>query len=74
MSIILVFVAAVVGITATGLAAGSRALLHVGLGVWERVGIWPQAAWPQAAWPAVAGVGTAWAAVARKGSAVAGTS
>ncbi|MGK3941418.1 DUF998 domain-containing protein [Streptomyces caeruleatus] len=63
---ILVFVTAVVGITATGLAAGSGSLLHVGLGVWERIGIWPQAAWLT-----VAGVGTAWAAVTRKGSAAA---
>jgi len=63
---ILVFVAAVVGIAATGMAADSGSLLHVGLGVWERIGIWPQAAWLT-----VAGVGTAWAAVVRRETAAA---
>ncbi|MER6342313.1 MULTISPECIES: DUF998 domain-containing protein [Streptomyces] len=57
---VLVFIAAVVGIIATGLATDSRAFLSVGLGVWERIGIWPQCAWLTAA-----GIGIAWDAATR---------
>jgi hypothetical protein len=63
---ILVFVTAVIGIAATGVAADSGSALHIGLGVWERIGIWPQAAWLT-----VVGAGTAWDAVGRRTKTVA---
>jgi hypothetical membrane protein len=56
----LVFIAAVVGIIATGLATDTRVFLSIGLGVWERIGVWPQCAWLTAA-----GIGIVWDAATR---------
>ena len=58
---LLVALAAIVGIVATALAMDAGSFLGVGLGIWERISLWPLPIWL-----AAVGVGHLWALTAAR--------